>query len=91
MPTAAKLASPAAPASGAGFEAALSELEAIVEAMESEDLPLDTLLRRYEEGVKLAQVCQTRLAEAEQRVQQLETNLAGELRLKPLEAGTPES
>ena len=67
------------------FEEALKKLEAIVEAMESEDLPLETLLARYEEGTRLAQICQAKLAEAELRIQQLEKNAAGELKLKPLE------
>lgn len=52
--------------------------------MESEDLPLETLLARYEEGTQLAKVCQEKLAEAELKIQQLEKNAAGELKLKPL-------
>jgi exodeoxyribonuclease VII small subunit len=67
------------------FEEALKKLEAIVAAMESEDLPLETLLAKYEEGTKLAQLCQARLAEAELKIQQLEKNAAGELKLKPFE------
>ena len=75
---------PAGPAAEpASFEAALAELESIVESMESEDLPLETLLARYEEGTKLAQVCQAKLAEADLKIQQLEKNAAGELTLKP--------
>ncbi len=35
------------------FEEALKRLESIVEAMEAQDLPLETLLARYEEGAKL--------------------------------------
>ena len=65
------------------FEEALKKLEAIVEAMESEDLPLEALLSKYEEGTKLAQICQTKLAEAEVKIQQLEKSATGELRLKP--------
>jgi exodeoxyribonuclease VII small subunit len=72
------------------FEEALQKLEAIVEAMEAEDLPLETLIKRYEEGVKLAQACQARLAEAELRIQQLEKGAGGELKLKPLAAGLTE-
>jgi exodeoxyribonuclease VII small subunit len=64
------------------FEEALKKLEAIVEAMESENLPLETLLAKYEEGSRLAQICQAKLAEAELKIQQLEKN-AGELKLKP--------
>ena len=44
------------------FEEALKKLEAIVEAMESEDLPLETLLAKYEEGTHLARTCQEKLA-----------------------------
>lgn len=66
------------------FAEALEKLEAIVEAMESGDLPLENLLARYEEGVKLAKLCQDKLAEAELKIQQLEQTAAGELKLKPL-------
>ena len=66
------------------FETALKKLEAIVEAMEADDLPLETLLARYEEGTRLAQICQAKLAEAELKIQQLEKNAAGELKLKPM-------
>ena len=66
------------------FEEALKKLEAIVEAMESDDLPLETLIKRYEEGVRLAQICQAKLAEAELKIQQLEKDAAGEMKLKPL-------
>ena len=67
------------------FEEALKKLEAIVDAMESEDLPLESLVNRYEEGMKLAQMCQAKLAEAELKIQQLEKNAAGEMKLKSFE------
>ena len=85
----AKAAEPTAKAS-LPFEEALQKLEAVVEAMEAEDLPLETLIKRYEEGVKLAQACQARLAEAELKISQLEKNAAGELKLKPLAADLTE-
>lgn len=66
------------------FEEALKKLEAVVEAMESEDLPLETLLAKYEEGTQLSRICQEKLAEAEVKIQQLERNATGEVRLKPL-------
>ena len=68
------------------FEEALKKLETIVDAMESDDLPLETLLAKYEEGTKLARICQEKLAEAELRIQQLEQAAGGELKLKPLSA-----
>jgi exodeoxyribonuclease VII small subunit len=68
------------------FEEALKKLEGIVEAMESDDLPLESLLSKYEEGTKLARVCQEKLAEAELKIQQLEKSATGEFKLKPLAA-----
>lgn len=68
------------------FEEALGRLEAVVQAMESDDLALEALLARYEEGVRLVNVCQTRLAAAEVRIEQLERNAAGIPVLKPLPA-----
>jgi exodeoxyribonuclease VII small subunit len=67
------------------FEQALKKLEDIVEAMESGDLPLETLLAKYEDGAALAQICQAKLAEADLKIQQLEKTSAGELKLKAFE------
>ena len=64
----------------------MKKLETIVTAMESEDLPLETLLAKYEEGTRLAQTCQEKLAEAELKMRQLEETAAGEMKLKPLAA-----
>jgi exodeoxyribonuclease VII small subunit len=74
------------PAKNPPFEEALKKLEGIVEAMESDDLPLETLLARYEEGAKLVKICQEKLTEAEMKIQQLEKNAAGEMKLKPFES-----
>ena len=70
------------------FEEALQKLEAVVSAMESDELPLEALLARYEEGTRLAEICQSRLAEAELKIKQLEKNAAGELATRPFEAAT---
>jgi exodeoxyribonuclease VII small subunit len=81
----------APPAAEAGvnlpFEEALKRLEGIVESMENDELPLETLLSKYEEGTKLAQSCQARLAEAEVKIQQLERKSNGQFALKPLTPG----
>jgi exodeoxyribonuclease VII small subunit len=79
----------AAPAQTAGgkdlsFEEALKKLERIVESMESDELPLEDLLARFEEGTRLAKTCQAKLTEAELKIQQLETNASGELTFKPV-------
>ena len=70
------------PAASPPFEEALQKLEAVVEAMEADDLPLETLLAKYEEGAKLVKICQEKLADAELKIQQLEKTAAGELKLK---------
>ena len=66
------------------FEEAMRRLEIIVDAMESEELPLESLLTRYEEGMKLARVCQAKIGEAELKIQQLEKSAQGALTLKPV-------
>ncbi len=78
-----------APTAGDGgrelpFEEALKKLETIVQAMEADDLPLETLLARFEEGTRLAKLCQVKLMDAELKVQQLEKNAAGELTTQPV-------
>jgi exodeoxyribonuclease VII small subunit len=67
------------------FEEALKKLEGVVETMESDDLPLETLLAKYEEGSRLVKICQEKLAEAELKIQQLEKNAVGEMKLKPVD------
>ena len=64
------------------FEEALAKLESIVESMESGDVPLADLIARFEQGTKLLQVCETRLKEAELRVEQLKKSKDGSLSLE---------
>ena len=61
----------------------MKKLEAIVDAMESGDLPLETLLAKFEEGTQLVKTCQARLEEAELKVSKLEKTRAGEYNLQP--------
>ena len=65
------------------FEDALNKLEVVVSEMESDDLPLESLLKHYEQGTQLAAVCQDMLARAELKIQKLEKNASGNLELKP--------
>lgn len=68
------------------FEEGIQKLEAIVDAMESGDLPLEALMQKFEDGTKLAKLCQDKLSQAEARIQQIEQTAGGELTLKPFEA-----
>ncbi|HXT04041.1 MAG TPA: exodeoxyribonuclease VII small subunit [Casimicrobiaceae bacterium] len=54
------------------FEAALSELEALVGRMESGELPLKQSLAAYKRGAELLAYCQAALKDAQQQVQVLE-------------------
>jgi len=74
------------PAVEANFEQAMKRLEEIVDQMESGDLPLEELIVRYEEGMKLVKVCQERLASAEQRIEIITRNSAGKPIVKEFEA-----
>ncbi|MDH5649015.1 MAG: exodeoxyribonuclease VII small subunit [Gammaproteobacteria bacterium] len=53
------------------FEAALSELETLVEKMESSEQSLEEALTSFQRGVELTRTCQKGLKEAEQRVEKL--------------------
>ena len=72
---------PAAP----NFEAALKRLEEIVKKLESGDLPLDSALELFEEGIKLSRLCHTTLGQAERRVEILLKNESGQVRAVPFE------
>ena len=55
----------------AGFEQALSELENLVEQLESGELSLDQSLQQFKRGVELTRHCQGILKQAQQIVEQL--------------------
>lgn len=51
------------------FEQTLTQLETIVQRLESGNLPLEDALKNFEEGIKLAQAAKTKLQQAEQQIQ----------------------
>ena len=59
------------------FESALKKLETIVESMESGDVPLADLLAKFEEGNRLLKICETRLKDAELKIEQLKKSKEG--------------
>ncbi len=59
------------------FEEALTNLETIVESMESGDVPLADLLAKFEEGNKLLKHCEARLKDAELKIEQLKKERDG--------------
>ncbi len=68
------------------FEKALTDLEKIVEELEGGELTLDEALRKYEEGVRLTRACQSKLQEAEKKIEILTRSLSGELKPVPFDA-----
>jgi exodeoxyribonuclease VII small subunit len=60
------------------LEKSLADLENLVEELESGDLPLETAMKKFEEGIKLTRGCQTALKEAEQKVEILLKSAGGE-------------
>jgi exodeoxyribonuclease VII small subunit len=59
------------------FETALGRIEQIAAQMETGDLPLEDLVRVYEEGLRLIRFCSERLEEAEKRLQTITRDAAG--------------
>jgi len=56
------------------FEAALEELETLVDQMEAGDMTLEASLAAFERGVKLTRHCQSALQNAELKVKKLTEN-----------------
>jgi len=67
------------------FEPALARLEEIVQELEQGDLPLEQSLKLFEEGTKLSRICNTRLEEAERKVEILIKDKEGKLKAQPFE------
>lgn len=59
----------------ASYEAALQELDTLVQAMEAGQMPLDRLLEGYRRGAFLLGFCRERLAAVETQVKVLEDGL----------------
>ena len=59
------------------FETALSELEKIIDKLESSETPLDEALKLYEKGISLVRVCSNRLDSAEQKIKLLRQSKEG--------------
>ena len=66
------------------FEAALAELEKLVEKMEVGSQTLEEALQSFQRGVELTRVCQTGLKEAQQRVEKLLQRDNGDITIEPV-------
>lgn len=73
------------------FEEALSQLEEIVDKLQSRELLLEESLKLFEEGLKLSRFCYDKLQEAEKRVRELVADQEGNFQLKFFEEEEAES
>jgi len=67
------------------FEKALARLEGIVEELEKGELALEEALKLFEEGMQTSQFCNSRLDEAERKVEVLLKDNVGKLVEKPFD------
>ncbi len=68
------------------FEQAFDRLEELVRDMESDEMPLSTLIEGYERGIQLHALCQQRLEEAQGRIEMIRQRASGEIEVTPFEA-----
>lgn len=65
------------------FEDASSRLEEIVQELEEGELPLEQLVLRYEEGMKMVTQCSHALNRAEKRIEAIQKLHQGEVEIVP--------
>ena len=70
---------PPSPPQGETFEAALKQLEEIVQRLERGELPLEESLKLYEDGIRLSRLCHAKLEEAEGKIELLMKDAKGDL------------
>ena len=70
---------------GLTFEQAIDRLEKIVADMEAAELPLEDVLKKYEEGTRLVRFCNQKLEEAEKKIEILTKKTDGTVVLEPFE------
>lgn len=61
------------------FEQAMKQLEQIVQELESGDMPLETAIKKFEEGIQLSKFCTEKLDESEKRITILVQDAAGNI------------
>jgi exodeoxyribonuclease VII small subunit len=65
------------------FEQSMKQLERLVEELEGVDLPLETAIKKFEEGMKLTKSCSEKLDETEKKVSILLKSAEGRIAEKP--------
>lgn len=70
------------------FEAALTELETIVRGLEKGDTLLEDSITAYERGIALKKHCETKLKEAQAKIEKITVQSDGSLKTQPLDPET---
>ena len=65
------------------FEEALAELEQMVRRLEGGQVKLDEAIQSYERGAQLKRHCETKLNEAQQRVDRIVIGPEGAINVEP--------
>jgi len=60
------------------FEMAMKQLEQIVQALETGDMPLEKAIKKFEEGIQISKYCSEKLDESEKRITLLMRDSDGE-------------
>jgi len=66
------------------FEAAILELEGLVQKLEAGELPLDEAMNSFETGMRLAKFCEDRLNDASGRIEKVMKDFSGKSEVLPL-------
>ncbi|WP_150270772.1 exodeoxyribonuclease VII small subunit [Paenibacillus tepidiphilus] len=64
------------------FEQAMEQLEAVVRELEHGDVPLEKAIDLFQQGMKLSQLCGSKLEQVERKIEMIALE-DGELRKKP--------
>lgn len=67
------------------FEIALQQLEAIVQKLETGELPLEKAIENFEKGMQLSRYCTEKLDESEKRISILMESPDGQMHETPMD------
>lgn len=67
------------------FEESLGELEQIVRGLESGSAPLEKSIESYERGIALKKHCETKLKDAQAKIEKITVGADGSVTTQPLD------
>jgi len=67
------------------FEEALAELETLVRGLETGESDLQSSIAAYERGIELKKLCESKLKEAQAKIEKITIDSEGKVSLSPVE------